>query len=156
MEILEWIGGLALAHHLKRSASLYMAVNAAHILAIASLIGAILPLDLRLLGLFRSFPLAVLGPFLSRAAAVGVVAAVMTGFCLFTVRPVEYAGNPAFLCKIGLLAFGVFNALLLHASPEWQRAVSLGVASFRVKLSAAISFSIWIGALVAGRWIGFL
>ncbi|MEF0939670.1 DUF6644 family protein [Rhizobium sp. BR 362] len=156
MEILEWIGGLALAHHLKRSALLYMAVNAAHILAIASLIGAILPLDLRILGLFRSFPLTVLGPFLSRAASVGVVAAIMTGLCLFTVRPVEYAGNPAFLCKIGLLAFGVVNALLLHASPEWRRAVSHGVASFRVKLSAAISFFIWIGALVAGRWIGFL
>jgi predicted membrane-bound mannosyltransferase len=156
MEILEWIGGLALAHHLKRSALLYMAVNAAHILAIASLIGAILPLDLRILGLFRSFPLAVLGPFLSRAASVGVVAAVVTGLCLFTVRPVEYAGNPAFLCKIGLLAFGVLNALLLHASPDWRRAISLGVASFRVKLSAAISFFIWIGALVAGRWIGFL
>jgi hypothetical protein len=30
MEILEWIGDLALAHHLKRSALLYMAVNAAH------------------------------------------------------------------------------------------------------------------------------
>jgi hypothetical protein len=156
MEILEWFGALALADQLRRSALLYMAVNATHILAIALVVGAILPLDLRLLGFFGSFPLTVLGPFLSRVAAAGVVAAVLTGFCLFIVRPVEYAGNTAFLAKLGLLALGTFNALLLYASPRWRQAVLRGKASFRVKLSAAISLFVWIGALVAGRWIGFL
>ena len=133
-----------------------MAVNATHILAIGLLLGAILPLDLRMLGLFRSFPLDVLGPFLSRAAAVGVAIAIATGFLLFLVRPAEYAGNPAFLAKIGLLALGLANAGLLHLSSGWRLAVTKGISGAGVRISAGISFVTWLCALVAGRWVGFL
>lgn len=52
MELLEWLAATTLAVELRRSATLYMFVNAAHILAIGLLVGAILPLDLRLAGFF--------------------------------------------------------------------------------------------------------
>lgn len=156
MEILEWLATSLVADHLKRSATLYMFVNAAHILAIGLIVGAILPLDLRLLGFFKTFPLDVLGPFLSRAAAIGVLTAIVTGFCLFTVRPIEYAGNIAFLCKIGLVALAVLNALLLHIRPAWRAVTSRGKTDAMVRFSAAASFFLWLGAIVAGRWIGFL
>lgn len=101
-------------------------------------------------------PVAVVGPYLSRTAAIGVALAIATGFCLFSVRPVEYAANPAFLTKMTLLALGVLNAAILHLTPQWRDAVKGGPLSPRVRLSALLSMSIWTGAVLAGRWIGFL
>ncbi|WEX78296.1 DUF2214 domain-containing protein [Sinorhizobium numidicum] len=156
VSVLEWIGTLPFAVAIRRSAILYLFVNAAHVLSIGLLVGAILPLDLRLLGFFRKVPVEVVGPFLSRAAATGVGLAIITGFCLFSVRPLEYAGNAAFLTKITLLALGITNALLLHLTPQWRAAVKGGPLSPRVRLSALLSVAIWTGAVLSGRWIGFL
>jgi hypothetical protein len=154
--VLEWLSNSALAGTLAVSQRLYIFANAAHILSVSVLVGAIVPLDLRILGLFKSFPLSVLGPFLSRASIVGVVLSIATGLVLFTANAVEYAANPAFLTKIGLLAVGVANAAFLHASPRWRQAVLSGSAPLAIKLAAAVSLTMWISAVVAGRWIGFL
>lgn len=155
-ELLEAIAALPLASVMRRSAVLYLLVNAAHILAIALLIGAIVPLDLRLLGFFESASLDVLAPFLSRAAAVGLALAIVTGFCLFSVRPLAYAGNPAFLVKLALLAVGGVNAILLQSSSAWRAVADGERVAGLVRLSAGISLLVWPGALLAGRWIGFL
>jgi hypothetical protein len=154
--VLEWLSGSIVAQALTASPTLYIFVNAAHILSIGLLVGAIIPLDLRLLGLFRGTSLQVLGPFLSRTAMYGVVLAILTGIVLFSVRAVEYAGNPAFLTKMGLLAIAVVNAVLLHTAAPWRRTIAEGRASASVKLMAALSLVIWIAAVVAGRWIGFI
>lgn len=69
--MLEWLADGAVARALTASPTLYIFVNAAHILSIGLLLGSIVPLDLRLLGLFRHAPLGVIGPFLSRTAMVG-------------------------------------------------------------------------------------
>lgn len=156
VEVLEWIGALPFAVAIRRSALLYIFVNAAHILSIGIIVGAILPLDLRLIGLFDKVPIPAIGPFLSRAAATGIIFAMVTGFCLFSVRPLEYAGNAAFLTKITLLALGVVNAVLLHLTPQWRAAVKGGPLSWRIRLSALFSMAVWTGAVLAGRWIGFL
>jgi hypothetical protein len=78
--VLEWIGALPFALAIRRSATLYIFVNAAHILSIGIIVGSILPLDLRLIGFFRTVPVAVVGPYLSRAAAIGLALAFVTGF----------------------------------------------------------------------------
>ncbi|MDC7743527.1 MULTISPECIES: DUF6644 family protein [Rhizobium] len=156
IDILEWLSATAPAGALRRSATAYMFVNAGHILAIGILVGAILPLDLRLAGLFRKVPVEILAPFLSRAAGVGLAAAVVTGFCLFTVRAVEYAANPAFLAKLGLIALGLLNLLIVHFGRGWKTAVSTGIVRPGLRFSAALSATVWIAAVLAGRWIGFL
>jgi hypothetical protein len=156
MAALEWLSASFLAQALTASPTLYLFVNAAHILSIGILAGAILPLDLRILGFFRRFPLSVLGPFLSRAAMAGVILAMLTGMVLFTVKAPEYAANAAFLTKLGLLGGGIANALLLHAHAGWRTALKTERASVCVKVFATISLIGWIAAIVAGRWIGFL
>lgn len=86
---------------LRQSPALYPLANAAHILGIGLLVGAIFTLDLRVLGAFRQAPLTVLGPPLVRMAAIGLGLALVTGFLIFTVRPAGYAANPAFLVSWG-------------------------------------------------------
>lgn len=77
-----WPGAL----WLQGSGTAYLFLNAAHILGLGLLLGAIVPLDLRLAGLWRELPLHILLPFSSRAAAAGLSLVVVTGLWLFTVR----------------------------------------------------------------------
>ncbi|TBC93334.1 DUF2214 domain-containing protein [Rhizobium leguminosarum] len=156
IDILEWLSATTPAVALRRSGTLYMFVNAAHILAIGLLIGAILPLDLKLAGFFRKLPVEIVGPFLSRTAGVGLAAAILTGFCLFSVRAVEYAANPAFLAKLGLIALGLLNLSIVRLGRGWKTAVSSGIVRSGLRFSAVLSAAIWIAAVIAGRWIGFL
>lgn len=155
-DLAEWIAGWPVATALRRSALLYLVVNAAHILGIGLLIGAIVPLDLRMLGVIGHAPLAVLGPFLGLAAAIGLAMAVLTGLCLFSVRPAAYLANPAFLTKLALLAFGVVNALSVRMSVAWSVAIAGEAVALRLRMQALASVLIWLAALLAGRWIGFV
>ena len=99
LQLLEWIGAWPGAVLLRGSGTAWLLVDAAHILGVGLLVGAIVPLDLRLLGLFRAPPLALIAPFLSRAAAAGAALAFATGLWLFSMKPAEYLANDAFLWK---------------------------------------------------------
>ncbi|MDP1961043.1 MAG: DUF2214 domain-containing protein [Reyranella sp.] len=160
MALVDWIGQWIVtwpgAVLLQRSGTAYLLVNAAHILGLGLLVGAILPLDLRLLGFFRGVPLAVIGPFLSRAAATGLALAIATGLWLFSVKPAEYLANEAFLWKIALLAAALVNIVVQHRSGAFARALVEGEVRTGVRLAALCSAVLWLSVLVAGRWIGFV
>ena len=156
MQLVEWIGTWPGAVLLHRSGVAYLLVNATHILGVGLILGAILPLDLRLLGFFRSVPLAVIGPFLVRVAAGGVALAILMGLWLFSVKPVEYLGNPAFLWKIAFLLLALMNVVLQHRNRHYQNALASGAVRPSVRVMAGCSAALWLTVLVAGRWIGFI
>jgi hypothetical protein len=156
MDVLVWLESFWPGRMLRGSGHAYMVVNAAHILGIGLLIGAVVPLDLRLLGVIRAGPLQVIGPFLSRCAAVGLALALATGLMLWLVRPAEYLGNAAFQWKLGLLALALATVGLQHLAPGWREAVATGRPGPGVRIRAAVSLLTWPAVLVAGRWIGFL
>lgn len=147
----DWPGARAL----RASWIAYLLVNAAHILGVALLLGAILVLDLRLLGAFGSVPLAVMGPLQLRVAAFGLGLAVLTGAWLFSIRPTDYATNPAFQIKLALLAAALANIGLQHANPRLPLAMTGAPVTPAMRACAAASLVLWIALLVAGRWIGF-
>ena len=156
MDWLGWIEALPPAALLRQNMVAYILVNAGHIIGVGLLVGAILPLDLRLIGLLREGPLVVLAPFLARVAAAGLMLAILTGAWLFSVKPVEYTGNSAFLAKMGLLALGLVNVVLQHRSGGWLVVTQGGAVNLLVRSLAALSLSLWLAVLVAGRWIGFV
>lgn len=154
--MLQAISDLPVAAALRGSAFAYPLVNAAHIAGFGALLGAIVTLDLRLLGAFRAQPLGVLAPPLWRVAAGGLAVAALSGLLLFSTRAATYAENPAFLLKLGLVGAGLLNALALRLNPHWARALGGGPVHASVRLAAAVSLLAWLGAVLAGRWIGFL
>jgi hypothetical protein len=156
MPLVDWIGAWPGAVLLQRSGTIYLFVNAAHIASIGLLIGGILPLDLRLAGLLRNAPLAVIGPFLSRTAAAGLMLAIVTGLWLFSVKPREYLENAAFLWKMALLALALINIAVQHRNHHYRVALEGGEVHASVRLVACCSAILWLAVLVAGRWIGFL
>lgn len=156
MELLQALGESGLAAWLRRPGPAYPLANAAHILALALLVGSILVLDLRLLGLFGRTPVGVLGRLLSRVAAVALMLAIATGAVLLSVRPVAYFENPAFRLKLVLVVAGIINALGVRLNPGWRAALAEGRIDGSLRLQALISLGIWVGVVIAGRWIGFL
>lgn len=140
---------------MRRSAVAYATVNAAHILGIGLLVGAALPMDLRLLGAFRRVPMVVVVPFLSRVARAGLALAVVTGAMLWSVSPAGYLGNPAFRVKVVMLSGAVALIAVQHANPAF-RAVATGAdPALSVRVTAGLSAVLWLAILGAGRWIGF-
>lgn len=148
--MLEFVDAWPGAAWLRQSSTAYLFVNATHILGIGVLLGGILPLDLRLLGFFRRFPVEVLGPFLSRSAGVGLGLAIVTGLWLFSVKPAEYLANDAFRVKLVLLVIALGNVAFLRMSKDAFQ------PSTRTRIAAALSLGLWVSVLVAGRWTGFL
>ncbi len=131
----------------------YAAVNAAHILGIALLIGSILPLNLRLLGVWPDIARETLVRVLVPVAAAGLALAILAGVFLFSIRAVDYAALTVFRLKLILVATGTISALLLHL----QHGLLLRSAGpIRLRTTAALSLLCWLGALVAGRLIAFL
>lgn len=123
-------------------------VNAAHVLGLAMLVGAALPMDLGLLGLWRAAAADPVRRVLARAAAAGAVAATVTGALLFTVNAREYAATGLFQAKMALVAFG-----LVHAAAQRR----LDAASpLRRRLAGAVSLAVWVSVLIAGRLLGYL
>ena len=129
----------------------YAAVNTTHVLGIALLVGAIVPLDLRLLGLWRSVALEPLARVLVPVAAAGLLVAVTTGVFLFITRADEYAALDLFLVKAALIATGAVHALSLQLGPGLAKA-----SRARLRAAGATSLSIWVAALVCGRLLAFV
>lgn len=143
----------ALAEALRGGRWSYAAVNAAHILGLALLVGAIVPLDLRLLGVWRSVPVEALARVLTPVAAAGLALAASTGLMLLSVRAGAYLSHPLVQAKLALVLFGVGSAAALHW--RWGLALS-GVAGAPLRRRALLSLACWLGALVCGRMIAFV
>ncbi|MEZ5876532.1 MAG: DUF2214 domain-containing protein [Tepidamorphaceae bacterium] len=130
----------------------YAALNATHVFAVALLVGSILPLDARLLGMFRSVPrdgtLRMLVPF----AATGAFLTATTGVLLFSVRASEYADLDVFRIKLLLIAAGLAGAVLLHSRDGW---LLQNASAARLRIHAVLSIICWTGALACGRLIAF-
>jgi len=122
---------------------LYPIVNTVHIAGIALLFGSVVSLDLRYLGLWKSVELTGLVRVLVPMALVGFGLACTAGGLLFMTDARKYAALPLFQIKMLLIALGVVNALY----------VARKRATVRVAL---ISLAMWTGALICGRFIGYL
>ena len=83
---LQALQGSDVAGALRNSRWAYPIVNTGHIVGIALLFGAIVPLDLRLLGLWRTAPLDALARTAVPVAVFGFGLAAACGALLFSVR----------------------------------------------------------------------
>jgi hypothetical protein len=152
-EVFQALQTTPVAQYLRTARWGYAALNTAHVFGIALLVGAILPLDLRLLGFWPRIPRADLARILVPVSVVGLVIAAVTGPLLFTIRADEYAVLGVFQAKLVFIVLGIAGALTLH------RAYGLaleGASERRVATHAAVSIVCWIGALVCGRMIAFV
>ena len=158
-DLFAWIEASALGRIMREAGPwTYAIVNLMHIIGIASLFGAILVMDLRLIGLWRRVPLRPLADVAVPIARSGFVLAVATGIGLLASNATEYDGNPFLLIKFPAIAIGLLNAVVLTRSAAWRAALD-GISTAgdvrRLGLMGGVSLASWLMAVTAGRMIGY-
>lgn len=157
--VLAWLEGSALGHAVRSSGVwTYALLNLAHILGISSLFGAILALDLRMLGIWRRVPVAALARPVIPIATTGFLLAALSGICMLATNGTEYAGNPFLMVKFLAISVGVINVGALNLLPAWRarHAGALSISGERqLAVSGAVSLVCWVTAVTAGRMIGY-
>lgn len=137
---------------LRASRWAYPLVNAMHIIGIALLFGAIVPLDLRLLGLWRSLPVAFVARVALPVSITGLILTLTAGGLLFSVSAVKYVAMPLFLTKMGLIVLALANASYLLRTGTVERQSSSG----RAWIAAALSIVLWVTVIICGRMIAYV
>jgi hypothetical protein len=158
-DVLTWLEASFLGRAMRESGPwTYALVNVVHIFGIATLFGAVLMLDLRLMGAWRRIPLAALAAIAQPLAVSGVIAAAGSGIALLASNATEYLDNPFIIIKFGAIGVAVATAAFLNLSPAWR---SRGVRdpstreARQLAAMAATSLAGWVTAIVAGRMIGY-
>lgn len=158
-DLLAWIEASALGHFMRESGAwTYAVVNLAHILGVASLFGAVLILDLRLLGVWPQTPLASLADVASSVAAVGFGLAVTSGVGLLSSNATDYVNNPFIYIKFPAVALGFVNAMLVRRSRAWKARHARELSPKEQRQLAwmgGASLACWLTAITAGRMIGY-
>lgn len=144
--LLLWLEGTALAEAMRQTLWLYPLVNTLHVLAAATLFGAILLADLRLLGLGRRIAVEPLLGFALPAAWTGFALALPSGLLLFLAEAPVHAANPFLRAKLLLLLGAGLNALVFQRLRRSGR---------HAGLSGLVSLGLWLGILVCGRLIAY-
>lgn len=156
-----WAEGLQasdLSRALRASLWLYPMVNAGHVIGVGLLFGAIVPLDLRLLGVWRGLPVAPLARALVPTAVAGLLLAAANGALLFASRPLDYVREPLFGFKLGLVALAITNALALRRLPArrgWRETAAGQPAPCAARWAAGLSITLWLSVIIVGRLLGY-
>jgi hypothetical protein len=158
-DLLTWLQASALGHAMRESGAwTYAVVNLVHILGIASLFGAVVMLDLRLMGVWRGTSVTALADIAGPVATVGFAVAAASGLGLITANATDYAGNPFLLIKFPAVAAGLVNAVAIRRSRAWQAARTRELSAReqrRLALMGGTSLACWLTAITAGRMIGY-
>ena len=157
-EFLEMVDGSAVGTAVRESAMAFPWIEATHVLTIATVLGTIAIVDLRLLG----YPAHRRGarqlikdmlPF----TWVAFVLAVVTGVLLFTSNAVNYWDSNPFRWKMICLLLAGLNMAAFHLTAyrkiaEWDDSLPPPTTA---RIAGITSLGLWILVVFLGRWIGF-
>jgi cellobiose-specific phosphotransferase system component IIC len=150
-----WCSNSFFGHGVRSSVWLFPAIEIIHLLALGVLGGAILIINLRLLGFrFRDEPVSNLARELQPWMTVSLAIMLVSGFFLFSSEAEKLYGNWAFRAKMISLALAILFTFTFYRkvtlseekqmSPIWSKA------------AAVFSLMLWAGVGLAGRAIGYV
>lgn len=158
-DALAWLQSSALGVFMRDSGPwTYPVVNLIHIVGVASLFGAVLILDLRLLGVWRRAPLPAITTAAAPVAMTGFALAAASGTCLLAANALEYENNPFLLIKFAAIGLGLVNAVALRRTAAWRAHAARDLSrseTRKLALMGGASLVSWLTAVAAGRLIGY-
>jgi hypothetical protein len=158
-DALAWLQSSALGMFMRGSGPwTYPVVNVIHVVGVATLFGAVLILDLRLLGVWRRAPLAAITTVAAPLAMAGFALAAASGVCLLAANALEYEDNPVLLVKFSAIGLGFINAVVLRRTAAWQAHTTRDLShseARRLGFMGGTSLVSWLTAVGAGRIIGY-
>jgi hypothetical protein len=154
--ILDAIHDTWLGETIRDSAFLFPTLEAVHFFGLCLLLGAMLLVDLRLVGFVRG-PARPMLTF-TRLAIAGFAINLLSGIGFFVSNPANYAGNPLFWIKMGLVLLAGLNVAWFELI-ERGRILALPEGADtpkRAKLVGALSLALWFSVIVLGRFLPVL
>jgi hypothetical protein len=156
-QALTWLQGLNFPTQIRESVWLFPTIETVHVFALVLVVGSIMTVDLRLLGLAnRDRPFSQVAaemlPWTWRAFGVAALA----GFMMFSSKALTYYGDIPFRLKMICLLLAGINMLLFHGIgtrrlKEWDS----GKPPWPARIAGATSLLLWILIVASGRWVGF-
>ena len=149
----QWCDSTAVGQAIRDSRVLFPIIESVHLLALTVLLGTILVLNLRLLGLgLRRQPLPLVARSLAPLTFWSLIAMLATGSLLFCSEALKCYDSPPFLVKMVAL----FLAIVFHWT-VFRQGVKSSTEPGRVRriATAMLSLILWFGVATAGRAIGF-
>lgn len=154
LPLFQWFETVRLGRIVVESLWLFPVIEAVHLLALSALGGAVLIVDMRMLGFGLTHrPV----PEIARNARPYLIGAIVmliaTGVPLFLSEAVKCYYSPAFWVKMWGLAIALVFTFAIRnkvASSE-----SVQNTARRQMLVGALSIALWLTVAAAGRWIGF-
>jgi uncharacterized protein DUF6644 len=150
----EWVASSALSKAISTSTWAFAVIESVHLLALAVIGGAVLIVDLKLLGFgIRTLGLEEIARDAQRWFLGSWLVMIVTGLLLFWSEPQKLYYSTPFAVKMLCLLLGTIFALTV------RRKVTLAgegrVSPAMMKLVALVSLTLWFGVGAGGRWIGF-
>ncbi|MGD8325047.1 MAG: hypothetical protein PVF50_11840 [Gammaproteobacteria bacterium] len=157
MEFLTWLESTALADAVRTIPWLYPALESAHYIGIASLVGGIMLIDMRLLGVAKKLRIELMVTLLPWVWA-GFAINAITGGIIFVYGATGFGTNAAFLVKMSLIAVAGINAFIFEIMARRGRDtwVAAGAAPVAVKAVATLSLILWVSVVTTGRWMAYI
>lgn len=131
---------------------LYPAGQVLHFFGLCFLIGALLIVDLRLMGFLRRLPIRV-ALTLVPVALVAFAVNALTGLAFFTSDPARFWFNIAFRLKFAAIVLAGLNAAWFTFA-EQRKALALADGAdtgWMTRTTAGLSILLWFGVIVLGR-----
>ena len=155
---LEWLQASSLAVFIHKKAWAFTTTEVVHVFAVSMVIGTIMIVDLRLLGLASTKrPFAELSRQVLPFTWAAFVLAVIAGSFLFISRATEYFVNTAFWIKMSLIVLAginmmIFEFITVRGVQKWNLDPTPPPPA---RLAGGISIACWVLVLVFGRLIAF-
>jgi hypothetical protein len=147
-----------LADSIRENDALFPWIESIHVLAVCLVVGSILAVDLRLLGLASiRQPVSRVTQGVLPLTWCAFAVALASGSLMFISNATKYLENGYFVAKILLIGAAGLNMVVFHMIgakdlPRWDVAVQ---PPLRARLAGAMSILLWVAVVACGRWIGF-
>lgn len=133
-------------------------IETIHVIALVTVLGTILVMDLRLLGVAsKNYPITSMSDDTLKWTWAGFVLAAITGTLLYVSKASSYMINPFFMGKMVLLAIVGLNMAYFHFATwrtvkEWDTTPTVPTGA---KIAGLTSLLFWTIIVFFGRAIGF-
>lgn len=132
----------------------WVAAETLHFIGLSLIIGVLLLINLRTLGVIRTVPFGALDRLLPWAA-LGFGLNAVTGMLFFAASYGQYANSSTWYWKLGFIVAAGFNTLYFFFDKGW--AVEPGALTRPLsRLVAATALGLWVGVLYWGSMLPFL
>jgi hypothetical protein len=154
LPLFQWFEATFIGTKVRESLWMFPVIECFHLLALAMLGGAVIALDLRMLGFsLREQPVPELEQKLRPWLNLGVIGLIATGVPMFLSEAIKCYYSPPFWYKIGILVIAViFTYTVRRRVAAKSAGTVLGGAT---RLTALASLAMWFGVAFSGRWIAF-